>query len=155
TRFLFPRWSGIVSALDRVDPDVAYQRTAGALTGQVALWARSHGRRFVFACAHDFDTLPESPFLTNGRERWLYRYGLAHADRVLAQSAFQVDEFLRNRGIAASLVPNLVTLPEAPRPFPETPCVAWIGTVKEAKRPEWLLAAARALPGTRFVLAGG
>ena len=45
--------------------------------------------RIVFACAHDFDTLPASPFLPNPRDRWLYRRGLRHADVVLAQSALQ------------------------------------------------------------------
>jgi len=155
TRFFVPRWSGVARALGRVDPDLLYQRTAGALTGQVALWARARGRRFVFACAHDFDTLPVSPFLTNPRDRWFYRYGLRHADRVLAQSASQVDALARHHGITATQVPNLVELPAAPRPAEGADGVLWLGTVKPDKRPDWLLAAARALPGTAFVLAGG
>ncbi len=155
TRFFVPRWSGVARALGRVDPEVVYQRTAGALTGQVALWARARGRRFVFACAHDFDTLPVSPFLTNPRDRWFYRYGLTHADHVLAQSAFQVDALAKHHGIAATLVRNLVDLPAAPRSPEGADRVLWLGTVKPDKRPDWLLAAARALPDTPFVLAGG
>jgi glycosyltransferase involved in cell wall biosynthesis len=154
-RFFAPRWTGIARALDHADPGVVYQRTAGALTGQVALWARARGRRFIFACAHDFDTLPASPFLANPRDRWLYRHGLRHADRVLAQSAFQAAELERHHGIRATLVRNLVDLPAAPRAEAEADGVLWLGTMKADKRPAWALDAARALPGTRFVLAGG
>jgi len=154
-RFFHPRWSGIASALDRVRPDIVYQRTAGGLTGQVALWARAHGRRFVFACAHDFDTLRRSPFLGNPRDRWLFDFGLRHADPVLAQSEFQVESLWRHRGRRAELVRNLAVMPPAPRAFADADRVVWLGTVKPEKRPGWVVAAARELPEVEFVLAGG
>jgi len=154
-RFFHPRGSGVIAALERVRPDIVYQRTAGGLTGQCALWARARGRRFVFACAHDFDTLPASPFLSNPRDRWLYRWGLRHADVVLAQSALQQESLRVSHGIEAQLVKNVITVPPAPRLEPEVARVLWLGTVKEDKRPRWMLKAARALPGIRFVIAGG
>ena len=153
-RFFHPRWSGIVSALDRVSPDVVYQRAAGALTGQCALWARARGRRFVFACAHDFDTLPRSPVL-NVRERMLSRWGIRHADRVLAQSAYQAESLMKHHGVTAPVVRNLIPVPAEPRGFEGADRVVWLGTVKPEKRPEWMLAAARRLPGTGFTVAGG
>jgi len=154
-RFFHPRLSGLWSALGRVDPDVVYQRAAGALTGQCALWARAHGRRFVFACAHDFDTVRPNPALGNPRDRWLYGYGLAHADRVLAQSEEQVEALGRNYGLHASLVRNVIPLPAGTRPEAGADAVVWVGSVRPEKRPEWVLAAARALPGVRFLVAGG
>ncbi len=154
-RFFHPRWSGIIAALERVRPDLVYQRTAGALTGQCAMWARARGRRFVFACAHDFDTKPKSPFLTNARDRWFYLWGLRHADRVLAQSALQVASLRTHFGIEAALVKNVIEVPADPRPEAGADRVVWLGTVKADKRPGWVLDAARALPETSFVLAGG
>ena len=154
-RFFHPRWTGITRALDRARPDIVYQRTAGALTGQCALWARAHGKRFVFACAHDWDTLERSPVITNWRERILYPWGLHHADRVLAQSAFQAESLARHHGITATIVRNMIPLPDAPRASEGADRVVWLGTVKAEKRPEWILEAARALPDVRFVLAGG
>jgi glycosyltransferase involved in cell wall biosynthesis len=154
-RFFHPRWSGVIAALERVKPDIVYQRTAGGLTGQCALWARARGRRFVFACAHDFDTLPKSPFLSNPRDRWLFRWGLHHANVVLAQSVGQQESLGVNHGIEAHLVKNVIEVPPSARPEPKTPSVLWLGTVKEDKRPAWMLKVARALPEFRFVIAGG
>jgi glycosyltransferase involved in cell wall biosynthesis len=154
-RFFHPRWTGIAAALDRVRPDVVYQRTAGVLTGQCALWAKANGRRFVFACAHDFDTLPRSPFLANPRDRFFYRWGLRHADTVLAQSADQVRALKANHGIDAVRVRNVVDVPPAARPEAPADRVLWLGTLKADKRPEWVLEAARALPGVPFTIAGG
>lgn len=154
-RFFHPRWSGVAAALDRVQPDVVYQRTAGVLTGQCALWARAHGRKFVFACAHDFDALPKSPFLANPRDRFFYLWGLRHADTVLAQSEDQVRAFRSNFGITAVRVRNVIDVPEVPRPEAGADRVLWVGTLKADKRPEWMLDAARALPGVGFTIAGG
>jgi glycosyltransferase involved in cell wall biosynthesis len=154
-RFFYPRWSGVVSALDRAQPDIVYQRTAGVLTGQCALWARGNGKRFVFACAHDFDTLPASPVLTDARARFFYRWGLHHADRVLAQSESQAEALVRNHGITAKVVRNVIPLPASARPSGAADSVVWLGTIKAEKRPTWVLEAARALPHVRFVLAGG
>ena len=154
-RFFHPRWSRLWAALGRVDPDIVYQRAAGAITGQCALWVRTHGRRFVFACAHDFDTARRSPALANPRDRWLYGYGLRHADRVLAQSEAQVEGLWRNHRLRAELVPNVVPLPARPRRDETADAVVWVNSVKPDKRPGWILAAARALPHVRFVVAGG
>ncbi len=154
-RFVHPRWTGLWAALDRSDADIVYQRTAGAITGQCALWARLRGRRFVFACAHDFDVLPRSPALPGARDRLLYRYGLHHANRVLAQSAFQRDGLARHHGLTATIVRNLIELPPGPRDDAAADAVVWVGTVKPAKRPEWILDAAALLPHVRFVVAGG
>ena len=154
-RFFHPRLSGLWAALSRVDADVVYQRTAGVLTGQCALWARRHGKRFVFACAHDYDVLPRSPVLASPRDAWLYRHGLHAADVVLAQSEDQVAALDKNHGIRAALVRNVVELPSLSRPEAVADSVAWVGTVKPEKRPSWILDAAAALPHVRFVVAGG
>jgi glycosyltransferase involved in cell wall biosynthesis len=154
-RFFHPRWSGIAAALDRVQPDIVYQRTAGVLTGQCALWARARGRRFVFASAHDFDSLPQNPFLGNPRDRFLYGWGLRHADVVIAQSEAQADAFRRNHGIIAPVVRNVIEVPAVPRAEEGADRVLWLGTVKADKRPGWVLDAARAIPSVRFTLAGG
>jgi glycosyltransferase involved in cell wall biosynthesis len=154
-RFFHPRWSGVARALDRVAPDIVYQRTAGPLTGQCALWAGAHGRRFVFACAHDFDTWKRSPVLTNPRDRFFYRLGLHRADRVLAQTTAQAEALRTHHGIAAAVVRNLVPLPAPPRDPKAADRVVWLGTVKDEKRPGWIVDAARALPDVGFTLAGG
>lgn len=154
-RFFHPRLSGLWSALNRVDADIVYQRAAGALTGLCGLWARRHGRRFVFACAHDYDVRARSPALRNPRDAWLYRYGLRAANLVLAQSAEQVAALDTNHGIGAALVRNVIVSPAVARPDSGADAVVWLGTVKPDKRPEWMLEAATRLPHVRFVLAGG
>jgi glycosyltransferase involved in cell wall biosynthesis len=155
-RFFHPRLSSLWTALSRVDAGIVYQRTAGGLTGQCAFWAGLHHRRFVFACAHDYDVLPRSPSLKGSpRDRWLYREGLHRADVVLAQSEAQVRGLAQNHALRATIVRNVIELPAAPRPDGAADAVVWLGTIKPEKRPEWMLEAARELPHVRFVVAGG
>jgi glycosyltransferase involved in cell wall biosynthesis len=154
-RFFHPRLTGLWSALDRADPAIVYQRAAGAITGLCALWARTRGRRFVFAAAHDFDALPKLPALTNPRDRALFRLGLRSAWRVLAQSEEQARAFFEHHGIRAAVVRNLIEIPAEPRPDARADAVVWLGTVKREKRPGWMVEAASRLPDVRFVVAGG
>jgi hypothetical protein len=54
-RFFRPRWSGLMAAMKRADADVYYQNCAEYVTGQVGLWCRRHGRKFVYSVASDPD----------------------------------------------------------------------------------------------------
>ena len=157
-RFLHPRWTSLNRALARANAGIYYHNCSEYVTGQVALWARRHGRRFVFSTAHDEDTDPRLRHLSL-RERVLYRYGLRHADRIIAQTRTQQSRLKEHFGRESVVIPM-----PCPGPGPEETLarparpgagrVLWIGRVCEQKRPHLLLELARACPDVGFDLVG-
>jgi len=157
-RFFHPRWTALEAALARADARTYYHNCAEYVTGQVAWWARRHGRRFVYSTASDMDCDPSLPDLRTWRERWLYRYGLRQADRVVAQTETQVRMLKDSFGVAAQAIPM-------PGPGPGegefvspswTPgaSVLWVGRLCRVKRPDRLLEVAAACPEVSFEVLG-
>ncbi|MBL8878173.1 MAG: glycosyltransferase family 4 protein [Phycisphaerales bacterium] len=159
-RFFLPRWTSLCAAMRRANADFYYQRTAGAETGQTAMWCRSHGRRFTVGIAND----PECDERLGGadrplRERRLYRYGLLRADRVIAQTFAQQRALRDNFGIEATVIRNC-----APQPVDWSPPDAaariarpralWIGRFARHKRLAWVADLARRCPAVHFDVVG-
>lgn len=152
-RFLHPRWSGLWSALARADADVYYTSCAGMQVGLLALYCRHAGRAFVFRAASDSDCDPHRVLVRYARDRWLYRRGLASADAVLVQSAWQADAMARNYRRVSRVAGMLVEPPEAP--VERDVDVLWLANIQALKRPDRLLELAQRLPQARIHMAGG
>jgi glycosyltransferase involved in cell wall biosynthesis len=155
-RFVHPRWSGLRAAMKRANADIYYVACAGALVGQVAQFTRQHGRKLVFRIASDSDCDPKTVLVKYWRDRQLYRYGLARADLILAQTATQQralqESFGHRSRIAASLADvGGRRLTRAERDID----VIWVGNLQPLKRPAMLLEIARALPNLSFHMVGG
>lgn len=158
-RFVHPRWTSLASALARADADVYYQNCAEAATGQVAWWARRHGRRFVYSVASDMHVDPALPDLETWRERVLYRYGLRRADLVVVQTEAQRirlrDEWRRESRPIPLPCPAPAEAPSFEPPFAGArPRLLWLGRVCAVKRPDRLLELAAARPEWDFDLVG-
>ena len=160
-RFVHPRWSGLWAAMARANADVYYQRSAEAETGQVALWCRLHGRKFIFAAASDPDCGPSLFVLKSWREKTLYRIGLRLADTIVAQTATQQRLLWANMKVDSLLVPNCGwdltdgSLCEQPLTNAHHPLrVLWVGRISEEKRFEWLLDVAEQCPDILFEVVG-
>jgi len=89
-RFLHPRMSSMLRALRAANADVYYYRSTAMWAGVVAEFARRHGRRSIYAGASDRDFVPGTGGqIRYARDRWLYRWGLARVDRIVAQNEAQ------------------------------------------------------------------
>lgn len=160
-RFIWPRWSGLWSALQRANCDIYYQRGAGLETGQVALWCRLNRRKFVHAVAHEPDCTPELPMLIKFRERLLFRYGLRSADAIIAQTEAQQSLLLHHFERRSYLIKNCALSPSsegdhvAPTKHLANRSVLWIGRLSPVKRFEWLLDLAAKMPDINFIAIGG
>jgi glycosyltransferase involved in cell wall biosynthesis len=155
-RFAHPRWTRVWQAMRRADADVYYTSCAGALVGEVALFARRHRRKLVFKIASNSDCDPKTVHVRFPHEKWLYRYGLVRADIVLAQTELQERALLRNFSRESRVVPPLADVAATRREFRDRDIdVLWIGNLRKLKRPELLLQAARALPDLKFHMVGG
>jgi glycosyltransferase involved in cell wall biosynthesis len=154
-RFIHPRWTGVWSAMARAHADIYYTSCAGALVGQVVLFARLHGAKVIFRIASNSDCDPAALLIRYWRDKRLYRYGLRRADLVLAQTPEQqqalLKNFRRDSRVAASMTDTTGRRPG----FAERDGVLWVGNIRALKRPELLLEAAQNLPQLQFHIIGG
>ena len=155
-RFLHPRWTKLHAALRRADADIYYASCAGGQLAQVALFARSRGRKVVFRIASDTDCDPRTLLVRYRRDRMLYRWGLARADLVLAQTPSQQRALARNFGRDSRVVGSLLeTSGRSPPPAERDIGALWVGNLRPLKRPHFFLDAAARLPGLSFHMIGG
>lgn len=164
-RFVFPRASGLISAIRRVDAPVIVQMGAGVETGWTALAIRllSPRRRFIFFIGGDRDCKRSLPAIRHWRERVLYRIGLRLADCVVAQTESQAAMLKNEFGIT----PEVLRLPnrlESAGHESETgrfhraelslTRVLWVGRIDKNKRPHLLLELAERCPQYHFDVVG-
>ncbi len=159
-RFFWPKWTSLNAAIRNANADIYYQNCGEYVTGQVALWCRRHGRRFVYSVASDPDCDGRLPEMHTIRERILYRYGLKHADIVIVQTRRQQEMLRADFGLDSIVIPM-----PCPGPSEEeyaairnvhncSSSVLWIGRICEVKRPDRLLDLAQICPEVHFDLVG-
>jgi glycosyltransferase involved in cell wall biosynthesis len=159
-RFLWPRWTSLNPGLRRADADIYYQNCAECVTGQVTLWCRRHGRKFVYSTAADTHCNAKLPYMHSFRDRFLYRYGLKHADKIIVQSQKQQEMMQKNFGQNSIVLPMPCPGPneedyrnlEAERN--DLPRILWIGRIYKVKRPDRLLDIAESHPEFHFDIVG-
>jgi glycosyltransferase involved in cell wall biosynthesis len=155
-RFIHPRWTGVWAAMKRARADIYYVSCAGALLGQVALFARLHRVKVIFRIASNSDCDPDALLIRYWRDKRLYRYGLRRADLVLSQTPDQRQALLKNfRRDSRVVVSMTETSGRRPRFEERDSGVLWVGNMRALKRPELLLEAARKLPQLEFHIIGG
>jgi len=156
-RFVYPRLSSLISALNHADADVYYHNSAEYVTGLVALWCRVRGRKFVYSVASDVACDRRLPVMKKGYERLLYRQGLRKSHRIIVQSGKQQQLLRAGFGLDAVVLAMPCSGPSvaeyASQPVPRLNSVAWVGRADSMKRLEWILDIAERLPEVTFQLA--
>lgn len=139
--------------LDVEQPDLWYYRCADFYLGFLPTLAHRRGVRVVYAVALDADCQPPRA-LSRRPYLWpLYAFGLHTVDRILVQHSRQVDLLPHRLRSRARWVPSISPV-ESSRVPPEG-YVAWVGDLREIKRPHLLIDLASMLPEVRFVVCGG
>ncbi len=140
-RFFHPRASGLWRAMRRADADIYYQRTCDTVTGVVAAFSSMHGRPFVYSVGHDEECIPELPHCPSLRERIPFKWGLHHANAVVAQTRSQVQMLTRNFSVPSTIIRSCI-----PEPDPVDNTVErsgrrllWLGRFATEKRLGFLL----------------
>jgi glycosyltransferase involved in cell wall biosynthesis len=151
-RFLHPRLTSMWQAMKRADADIYYQRSASALTGFVVAFARTHGRKSLYAAASDADFHAGLPQITYARDRSLFRWGLRHADAVVVQNAAQLSACRSIFSRDATLIANCYPL--CGESAQHDGHVLWAGSVRANKNPLDLIGLAQACPALRFRVVG-
>jgi glycosyltransferase involved in cell wall biosynthesis len=152
-RFFHPRITSLWSAMRRADADIYYQRSSGLGTGVVAAFARRHGRRMVFASAAATDFEAGLPRLKLMRDKWIYRYGVSRAHRIVVQSELQQSNCLASFGRSAVCISSCYGHRGVDAQHDGV--ILWVGNTRPHKRPELFVELAARLPQYRFRLVGG
>ncbi len=158
-RFFIPRWSSLIRALRVADADLYYHNCFEAVTGQVALWCRLHNKPFVYSVANESDC--DNRF--RGKHPWyeirFFRYGLLHADLLIAQTKRQQQKLMSNYRLKSTVI-NMPGTPPTFRPgyqrekLYDNRNILWVGRLRSVKRIDWLLDVAKRLPELQFTVAG-
>jgi glycosyltransferase involved in cell wall biosynthesis len=113
-------------------------------------------RRLVFRVAIDSDCEPSQLMIRYARDRRLYEFGLKRADSILVQSVTQQRAMLKNYGRQSTVTRSFVAKPgSSDSGRLKDVDVLWVSNIRQIKRPDRLLALARAMPMARFHMAGG
>lgn len=160
--------------LDRIDPDIVYQRGRSHLTCAAAAWARKRDRRFVWASngedSCDFwknlIRIRRSPRpLWRKLLLWLYvlpldmliHRGIGRATGVINQTQHQKQRLQTNFAKRGMVLPSYFPPPVQDSAHGKESLVLWLANPSPGKRPDAFLDLAERLTdatGWRFVLGG-
>src|SRR5207253_100492 len=118
--------------------------------------AKIVGVRTIFSAAFDTDVQPWRALVE--RPRWwpLYAWGLSNTDRIFVQHSGQFSELPSKLRHKAAIVPNMINTPPTMKPHQEREkYIAWVGMLRQPKRPDLLLEIARKAQNLRFIVCGG
>jgi glycosyltransferase involved in cell wall biosynthesis len=153
-------WGHILSAwyhfLSSERPDWFYWRCASHLLGPAFAVAKLLGVRTIFSVALDPDVNPRHALVY--RSQWwpLYAWGLSWADRIFVQHGTQFAVLTPKLQSKAYIVPSVAGDAVTSKPHSNREkYVAWVGQLRQAKRPDLLIEMARKAPEIRFIVCGG
>lgn len=153
-RFIYPRFTGLWSAMKKVDADIYFQRSATAMTAFVAAFCRMNGKHSIYSGASDVDFVFPQPDIKYRRDKWLFHQGMKSVHSLFVQNETQMELARQNLGRDSILMPNCYEPPAGAR-CDKGGYVLWVATMRPQKRPEFVFEMARKLPQYRFVLVGG
>ena len=142
--------------LSSMRPDWLYWRGASHLLGPLVQMAHVLGVRTIFAAAFDTDVHPCSAL--TARQRWwpLYAWGLSKTERLFVQHGRQLEELPSRWRPKAFVVRSITDTHSHLTPHScREPYVAWVGMLRQPKRPDLLIEIAKRLPEVKYVVCGG
>ncbi len=155
-RFIHPRWTSVMAALERARADAYYTSCAGINVAQIASVARRRGAVSVFRLASDSDCDPRRLIIPYWYGRKIYEWGLPRVGTILAQSVAQTSLLKANYGVDSRVASMLVDRGRSDATFSERRRHAlWVSNLRRVKRPDLALELARRLPTVQFEMVGG
>jgi glycosyltransferase involved in cell wall biosynthesis len=155
-RFL-PDMHKIKRAMRIADADIYNQRSTSFYTGQMAFFTRQLGKIFTFSIGSDYNCYRDCGGHLGFPMTVLHRYGIRHANAVIAQTERQRGLIRENFGRDAELIRNGVRIPanqEQAADGTYEPEFLWVGAIRRLKQPELYLEMAEKIPEARFTLIG-
>ena len=159
----------LCTVLGDIDAQIYYQRIGLPLTGMVARFAQSRGKKFVWASSHFHDCVRDKftqdrkmthihTYLLGKVNNVLYTRGIEEADLIISQSHEQYRLLKQSFGRESVVIRNAYPIPEQSGFRKDVPpVVLWVANLKPWKRPELFVDLAQRCRHVRahFVMIGG
>jgi len=136
----------VCKILDKIKPDIIYQRSGSALTGISAYYAKKNNIKMIWHIAHKNDVKrpwikwTDFRFPLNYLDRMLLKYGITNAQYIIGQAKYQDELLQKNYQKHCDLiVSNFHPKPEADIKKNNPVKVVWIANYKKWKQPELFL----------------
>jgi glycosyltransferase involved in cell wall biosynthesis len=137
-------------------PDWWFWQCADHWLGPAFAVAKSAGVKTIFSAMHDRDVQIRHALFRRSRFWPLYALGLLLSDKIFVQHGEQLRQLPRCWRAKASVLPGIVSKRPTVKPHSARKrYVAWVGVLREPKRPDLLVEIARRAPELRFIVCGG
>lgn len=159
-RFVIPRWTSLNKVLRGIDADIYYHNCHEHTTGQIALWCKLNKKPFIYAVASDTDCRLDMINKHTMRERYLFKYGLSHADLLITQTEKQKRLLQDNLSLSSIVIP-MSAMPSVDYSEADANSekfyqkkIIWVGRICKVKRLQWFIDVAIKLPEFGFFVVG-
>jgi glycosyltransferase involved in cell wall biosynthesis len=163
--FLFMNYLELNRLLDKINPDLIYQRGGKPYIGMAARWCNKHKKKLVLGISMDVNcskngilNLNKNVFnypanILNGYFTFL---GIKNADLIIAQNNNQKVLLQKNFNRDSIILPNVHNIPSPPFKKSDPLIISWIANIKPLKRPELFIKLAESFQDSniKFVYAG-
>ena len=154
-------YGAIKRLVAEIKPDIIYQRVRQGYTALGAVIAKQNGIPFVhhisadYACKKNRVAFDQN-FLSGLVSEYLGRYGIAHADLLIAQTKIQANMLKANFGLESLVIPNGHPAPSRQGVKANPPVVLWVANIKAWKQPKIFIDLAKRLRDTdaKFIMIG-
>lgn len=159
-RFIHPRWTSLISALEQANADIYYYNCGDLALGQIAIWSKMNGKKLLYTLANEIDCYMNLPALKELRERILYRYGLRNSDAIVTQTRNQKNLLKEEYNLDSTVIPmpffdvDLNNKIDSDTFLKNKKKVLWVGRITKVKRVELFLDLAEKMPQYSFHVAG-
>ena len=161
---LIKSYKALLGTLQKIKPDIIYQRIGCYQTAVCSHYAKSNECLTLCHIASDRDVTPirifnkDRNFLFKLLDKKMQEYGLRNATKIIAQTNTQAEALkVKFNRIANSVVYNFHPIPQN-HTVKEPPAkVMWVANLKNNKRPELFIRLANELhlmTGAKFIMVG-
>lgn len=149
-------WLNVFWQLFTVRPDVVISRGADRNNYPLALMSKMLGIKFVFFGASDVNFEPGKELIEGGKHnRILWQKAVKKMKYIVVQNQHQHDTLKDNYGKDSLILFNIWGEPKKSGEEVQPTDVVWVANLRQLKRPEWIINAAKQLSGIDFTMVGG
>ncbi|MHB9071047.1 MAG: glycosyltransferase family 4 protein [Sedimentisphaerales bacterium] len=136
--------------MTQADADIYFQEAASAGTFLVAMWCKTHNRKFVYRTANQGEC-DGTYFAKNKLMRTAFAWSLRHAAAVFTQNDIDSKNILNQYGVCSEVLRNGQKIPEISS-HKISEYILWVGRSTPLKRPELFIQLAQEMPDKKFVM---
>jgi len=163
--FFFLNYPDLITLLNKIKPDLIYQRGGKPYIGLATRWCKKHNKKSVLGISMESNCFQRSVlnlkrnffnYPSNIINGFFTLHGIKNANLLIAQNYQQKKLLQKNFNRDSVIIPNGLNVPLPPFTKADPPLISWIANIKPLKQPEIFIKLAESLQdlNIQFVFAG-